>query len=470
MKRVSLFLILFFVSRTILLGQIDSSTVMSPEVFLHLVKTNHPMVRKANIKVEIADRKFSAEIGNFDPVISSDLSQKYFEQSEYYKLFGAEMKIPAWFGIEVYSGFDLNAGDYLNPERSLPENGLLYAGVSIPVGRDLFIDYRMFEFKKADLYVEASTFERQLLLNELLLDASMAYWNWYKAYNAMQIYEAAFQTASERYLAVKNSALAGDRPFIDTVEAGIHMQNRYLGFINSKTDFENKGKLVSTFLWADGFIPLEMSDQIFPVHFESTTLNEPAFLSIKEKDSLLTHHPKMLMIQNKMDYLTLEKKYRQEQLKPQLDLKYNFIAEPINGTGASTVSWNNYTWGFEFSSPLFYQQQRNELKETKLKMEDILMTESMLQTELALNQFTAKNNWQNSADQVVVWQTVAQHYTDLFQAEFQLFSMGESSLFMVNSREMDMINSKLKLIEYTAQNQISEIYHYYSLAILHQQL
>ncbi len=466
MKRSSLILI-FFTCQFVLFGQTDSSVVMTPETFLQLVKTNHPMVRKANIKVEIAEKQFAAEKGNFDPVLSSSLSQKYFEQSEYYQLFGAQMKIPAWFGIEVYSGYDFNAGDYLNPERTLPQNGLMYAGVSIPVGRDLFIDYRMFEFKKADLYAQASSYEKQMLLNELLLDASVAYWNWYNAYNAMLIYESAFNTASARYMAVKNSALAGDRPFIDTVEAGIHMQNRYLGFINSKTDFENKGKLVSTFLWTDGFIPLEMSDQIFPVHFETTPLNEPAFLSIKEKDSLLMHHPKMLMVQNKMDYLTLEKKYRQEQLKPQLDLKYNFITEPVNGASANSVSWNNYTWGFEFSSPLFYQQQRNELKETKLKMEDMMMTESMLHTELALNQFTAGNNCKNSADQVTVWQNVTANYTALFQAETQLFSIGESSLFMVNSREMDMINSKLKLIEYTAQNQISEIYHYYSLAILH---
>lgn len=470
MKRSSLVLIVFFVGLSTVFSQKDSSVIMTPETFLHLVKDNHPMVRKADIKVEIAEKQLASEKGNFDPVLSSNLSQKYFEQSEYYKLFGAQMKVPAWFGIEVYSGFDFNTGDYLNPERTLPQNGLMYAGVSIPVGRDLFIDYRMFEFKKADLYAEASTYEKQLLLNELLLDASVAYWNWYKAYNAMLIYDAAYQTASARYMAVKNAALAGDRPYIDTVEAGIHMQNRYLGFINSKTDFENKGKLVSTFLWTDGFIPLEMSNQIFPVHYESTPLNEPVFLSIKEKDSLLMHHPKMLMVQNKMDYLTLEKKYRQEQLKPQLDLKYNFITEPVSGSTASSLSLNNYVWGFEFSSPLFYQQQRNELKETKLKMEDVMMTESLLHTELAMKQFTAGNNWQNSADQVTVWKNVTAHYTTLFQAESQLFTMGESSLFMVNSREMDMINSKLKLIEYAAQNQISEIYHAYSLAILHQQL
>ncbi|MBK9192314.1 MAG: TolC family protein [Crocinitomicaceae bacterium] len=239
MKRSSLILI-FFTCQFVLFGQTDSSVVMTPETFLQLVKTNHPMVRKANIKVEIAEKQFAAEKGNFDPVLSSSLSQKYFEQSEYYQLFGAQMKIPAWFGIEVYSGYDFNAGDYLNPERTLPQNGLMYAGVSIPVGRDLFIDYRMFEFKKADLYAQASSYEKQMLLNELLLDASVAYWNWYNAYNAMLIYESAFNTASARYMAVKNSALAGDRPFIDTVEAGIHMQNRYLGFINSKTDFENK--------------------------------------------------------------------------------------------------------------------------------------------------------------------------------------------------------------------------------------
>lgn len=469
MKKNKFITILLISFQLIVFSQQDSSVLMSPQDFLSLVKSNHPMVRKADLKVEIAEKTFNAERGNFDPEISSNLAQKYFEGSEYYNLFGAQLKIPAWFGIEVYSGFDMNSGEYINPERTLPDNGLMYAGISIPIGRDLFIDYRMYEFKKADLYLQSSAFERQLLLNELLLDAAKAYWKWFKSYNALRVYERAYSTAFERFNAVKNAALAGDRPYIDTVEANIHVQNRYLGLINARNEFEITGKYLSTFLWVEGFIPLEMSANIRPPFYETTDAKIFAPVSLKESDSLISSHPKLLMVENKMSYLELEKRYRQEQIKPQLDLKYNFLTEPI-GSGNANLSTNNYAFGFEFSSSIFLAEERNNLKVTKLKMEDMALNESLLLNDLSAAIFEANNNWRNSADQVVLWNSVTQNYNTLFEAEATMFNTGESSLFMVNSREMDMINSNLKLIEYIANNHLSSIYTYYSLSILHLQI
>ncbi|MBK8927945.1 MAG: TolC family protein [Crocinitomicaceae bacterium] len=446
-------------------ANIDSNMVMHFEDYIGIIKNHHPMARRAELKVEIAERQYASAKGSFDPEINSSMSQKIYEGTEYYKLFGTSLKVPAWFGIEVYTGIDMSAGTYLNPERNLPENGLYYAGISLPLGQDLFIDYRMFELKKADIYLQASIYEKQVLMNELLMDASVVYWNWFKAYNALKVYEEIYATASIRFDAIKKSALGGDRPFIDTVEAHINLQNRYMGMLTARNDYENKTKQAATYLWAEGIVPLEITEKLSPPFYENikVCLFEPDAMSAG--DSLILNHPKIKMNDNKLDYLALEKRYRQEQLKPQIDLKYNFITEPFSA-GTSSASFNNYTWGFEFSTPIFLMDERNALKVTKLQMEDNMLAGSLLLADLTYKNFMAANNWKNSADQLIVWQGVAKNYLELFEAEMALFNAGESSIFMINSREMDRINALLKWIDLIVQNQLAAQQYDYSLGLM----
>lgn len=467
MKRIlkySLLLIVFLINQ-LSFAINDSMMVMGYEDYIGMIKNHHPMARRAELKVEIAERQYASAKGSFDPQINSSMSQKIYENTEYYKIFGTSLKVPAWFGIEVYTGIDMSAGTYLNPERNLPDNGLYYAGISLPLGQDLFIDYRMFELKKADIYLQAGLYEKQLLMNELLMDASVVYWNWFKAYNALRVYEEIYATASIRFEAIKKSALGGDRPFIDTVEAHINLQNRYMAMLTASNDYDNKTKQAATFLWAEGMVPLEITEKLCPPFYENmkVVLYEPNVISLG--DSLILNHPKIKMNDNKLDYLALEKRYRQEQLKPQIDLKYNFITEPLSA-GTSSASFNNYTWGFEISTPIFLMNERNALKVTKLQMEDNLLAGSMLLADLTYKNYMAANNWKNSADQLMLWQGVAKNYLALFEAEMALFNSGESSIFMINSREMDRINALLKWIDLIVQNQVAVQQYEYSLGIM----
>ena len=48
-----------------------------------------------------------------------------------------------------------------------------------------------------------------------------------------------------------------------------------------------------------------------------------------------------------------------------------------------------------------------------------------------------------------------ENYRRLFKAEEQKFDNGESSLFLVNSREQAYINARIKLAEIVAKNKMS---------------
>ncbi|MFN5912200.1 MAG: hypothetical protein ACK45H_12750, partial [Bacteroidota bacterium] len=56
----------------------------------------------------------------------------------------------------------------------------------------------------------------------------------------------------------------------------------------------------------------------------------------------------------------------------------------------------------------------------------------------------------------------------LLEGEQNMFDNGESSLFMINTREMTAITSELKVIETKAKNQKAKLHYLHSLGLLAQ--
>ena len=59
------------------------------------------------------------------------------------------LKIPIWSGIELNSGIYKNSGSFINPEDYVQSEHLWYTGITIPIGKNLLIDSRVAEIKKA---------------------------------------------------------------------------------------------------------------------------------------------------------------------------------------------------------------------------------------------------------------------------------------------------------------------------------
>src|SRR5690554_4201729 len=134
------FVALFFVLGFKLNAQMEVQ--ISFENYIQRVKKHHPLARQANLQTELGEAKVRSSRGAFDPKIKGDLSQKYFDEKKYYSLLDGGLVVPTWFGVELKAGHERNEGVYLNPENNNPEDGLYYAGVSIPLARGLFMDDR----------------------------------------------------------------------------------------------------------------------------------------------------------------------------------------------------------------------------------------------------------------------------------------------------------------------------------------
>jgi outer membrane protein TolC len=447
-------------------SQSDSLSVLSFEGFMEIVRTFHPIANQANLQIEKGDAYLLKSKGGFDPILQGEASQKYFDGSKYYSILNGNLQIPTWFGIQLQSGYEITEGSRLNPQRYTPDDGLWYAGISVPLGKGLFIDQRRADLKQAKIYQQSTLIEQRRIINELLYEAGKSYFDWFKSFNKIKVYKEALTLAEVRFDQVANSVVFGDKPALDTIEAGIQVQTRKFQVEQALLEYNNSKELLSVYLWGENFIPLELSDKAIPPSREETTPIPFDNTYLVDLDSLKAQHPDILSYQYKIDFKRVDYRLNKENLKPKLDLKYNALSEPINGNPFNQYSINNYTWGTQLVFPIFVRKARGEVKLADIQLQEM---ENDIQFKTEFVEYKSKmaaNSWRTTYEQILIFDRTLSDYQILVKGEQQLFDNGESSLFLVNYRETSYIDAQVKFIDALTENLKSRLTMGFVLGIL----
>ena len=420
----------------------QNTTAFSFNEFLGYVKKYHPLVKQADLKLNEAQANLMLARGAFDPKIEVDYSEKQFKDKNYYSVLNSSFKIPTWYGIELKAGFDNAEGIYINPENTLPNTGITSLGISVPVGQGLFINQRMADIKKAKIAQNLNRAERNLQAIEVLYDASISYANWKRSFEEVKLYENYLKNALTRYKGVSELIIQGDKPAIDSVEAGIAVTTRRLNLEDAQLKYTKARLELSNYLWYENNLPLELKEELQPEKTLSITIKET--LQINELSSFsLDNHPKIKALDAKIDLLKVEKQLKANALLPKLDLSYNYLSEP---SAVEQYRMEDYKIGLNFSIPIFLRKERAGLKLAKLKIQDT-------QLSLQFERKSLENKLKSQQQEIISLQKqqaynaeLVQNYNQLLTAEDRLFGMGESSLFLINSRENTLVSSQLNAI------------------------
>jgi len=415
--------------------------ILSFEEYLDYVKQYHPLLKQANLRINEGEATLLKARGGFDPKIEVDYDRKKFKSIEYFDQLNATFKIPTWYGIEFKANFEENTGVFLNPNLTVPEGGLYSAGVTFSLAQGLLINERMAMLKKARFFKEQTKAERNLLVNELLFEASKAYFEWLEASNEQNIYESFLKNARQRFLATKRSVMVGDKAAIDSVEAKITVLNRQLSSEAANLKKRKAALKVSNYLWLDN-IPLEIKKDVEPSTPTIIVLRSSLELEGITNNPNLVSHPKLRSLAYKIDGLKVDRFLKKNKLLPKVDLVYNFLSTDYDQL--NTFNTANYKAMLNLSFPLFLRKERGDLKLATLKLQDARFEQ--VSTTLAIqNKIQAVNTEISSLEtQNDLVSIVVRDYETLVKAEERKFSLGESSLFLINSRERSLINVQLK--------------------------
>lgn len=441
MKSRLFYIFIFICSSMNLFGQ-NNPTEFTYNEFLGYVKKYHPLVKQADLKLNEAQANLMQARGAFDPKIEVDFNEKQFKDNQYYSILNSSFKIPTWYGIELKAGFDNSEGIYVNPENTLPNSGLTSFGISVPVGQGLFINQRMADIRKAKIAQNLNAAERNLQAIDVLYEASVSYANWKRAFEEVKLYENYLVNASNRYKGIEKLISEGDKPAIDSIEAGIVVKTRLLNLEDAKLKLIKAKLELSNYLWLENNVPLELKDDLTPEITLSKTIKE--VLQINELNPIdLNNHPKIKALDAKIAMQKVDRKLKANAILPKLDLSYNYLSEP---SYIDNYRFEDYKIGVNFSFPIFLRKERGSLKLADLKIQD---SEFGLQLERKNleNKIKAQQQEITSLEKQREYiRKLIQDYNTLLNAEDRLFEMGESSLFVINSRENTLVSSQINEI------------------------
>jgi outer membrane protein TolC len=422
----------------------QDSLKLSHQEFLNIVKNYHPLAFKYQLQSKIANAEITKARGNFDPVIAGKLGEKNIDGTKYYEQKNIELGIPTWYGIEITGSYNYLDGEKIN--NSDTRGGLYQFGVTIPLAKNLLYDKRRAMLDQTKFGLKMTEAEQTVLTNELLLDAENTFWEWVKNYEIYKLQRSAVEINKERLILTKKTYQYGERPAIDTVEVLSQLQNFELRERDAYLNFVKSTQELQMFLWKDQQELYEISQLIFP----SSSLDEHSgysdyeFLVQNVQSRQVQNHASLEYYLQKQNILESERRLKWQSFLPKLDFTYNFFNKENYKPDYLPLFDNNFQYGLKLEIPIFLRQARADYEIAKFKISQNQQDFQFKTREISTKIETYKNEVNNYFTQIDISTKNLNNYQKLMNAEETRFSNGESSLFLINSRENKLLEAKEK--------------------------
>ena len=439
-------LMLFLLISASVFSQENVTSIMTLSEYLGYVKSFHPIVKQANLVINESEAKLLKARGAFDPKIEVDFDKKEFKNKKYYNKLNAAFKIPTYYGLEFKANFENNDGVFLNPEANLPTDGLYSAGVSASLLKGLLINKRMASLKQAKLFLNQAKEDQQIVVNNILYNASLSYFTWLKNYNEQRVYKEFLENAITRFKLTKRAFFEGEKPAIDTTEAKITLDTRKLNLEKARIKLVKSSLELSNFLWLNDNTPVELQDNILPDINTFNSIDATFNIALFNNENFdINKHPKIRSLEFKIKSLDVNRRFKMNNLLPNLDVQYNFLTQNINQI--NTLNMQDYKASIKFKLPLFLRKERGDLKLANVKLNDKKYENEVAKLTIKNKVSGIQQELESYILQNDLTANIVKDYTTLLKAEDRKFFLGESSLFLVNYREVKLIEAKLKAIK-----------------------
>ncbi len=436
---------------------LDSAySILSLRTYLSEIIAENPSARNADLLSSQAAAQILGTRGAFDPKLYSDWEQKNFGGSNYYTLSESGVKVKAQWGMEFKAAYQIARGSFLDPATVLGGGSQSILGFTLPLLNGLTFDANRAGLRLALLDRDGLVAERRLQLNDLLYQSGIAYLNWSVAFQQLRVTEQALQAALIRFKSIRESYFQGDKPGVDTLETYILYQTRVLDINEAQLAFQNAVLGVQALQWRAG----RSSINDFQWNYRPETVYQAVPLAALPLDSFVQRldliNPELRNLVINLQQLQVEKRLAVEQFKPRLDVSYNLLGRGFNPNvpegskqppGIFQSPLQNYKWGVNFSFPLLLRKERGKAQLVDIKQQMVQNKLSQKKVDIENKVRNYYNQLENARKQVDLSSSIVNNTNGLLRAELRKFELGESSIFLINTREQKLFETQLKLIK-----------------------
>jgi len=437
--------------------QLPKRSILSFSEYKKVLQQNHPVLGQANIMVDNAQQEILRARGGFDPKLSLGKDNKNFESKQYYDYRNIKIDIPTWLGVDVVAGYNNNSGLFTNDEVTLGNSYFL--GGKFSLTQSLYMNKRRATLEKAKLLRTAADEERKLIINQLYFQAYSTYFTWLNEFLKYKTFNDIYNLNLSRYDLVRNTWKLGKIPAIDTTEALSQLQQFKLFRNQSYINWIEAGIELSQHVWDSSLYVRLVQAEVMPdsMSISELTVNDSLY---SYWNAFAANHPLLSINDLKQEQLRIQQKLAYQQLLPDVNLGGYKINRAANSILSTQDLNSNYQFNIGLDVPLRLSQGRAEVSLNKNRLLQTQLKRDYDQRKIE-NQILYQLNEINIAkSQISLYDQYLSNILKLYRAENTKYTLGSSTIFLINSRENKLLDIRLNrlenLIKY--QNAILKLY------------
>lgn len=385
--------------------------------------------QQANLRVYQAEAKLLSARAAFDPQLSVLDRGKDAGAGTGYRYQEADVRLPLMGGLALNATGQWGGGPWLNPESKLPLSGLAGLGLTVPLGPQLWFSESQQKVNVAKRAVDVAEAELRVVAQEVSKEAVQRFVAWSVAYREREAYAASLGRLENQLDQIRASFYLGASARKDTLELfayRVMRQNQYLEALQSEH---------AALQDMQSFLGPEGANRTW----QAMDFNAPIYGQIAAvSDRPLDQVPKRQLWDAKQKQATTQLRFERMQRwnAPYVSLNGWQYADSFNPYGSS--------WKVTWDLPGWNRKNRSERQLATLYLQEMNLGQSFFDQEAQNRHVQWSQQWPTSVVNVQTMYTQAATYRELWELEEQSFSLGYSSVFMKNQREVAYLDALVK--------------------------
>ena len=413
------------------------------EAVLASVEKHYPPLRVALLEQPISEADYLAAQGRFDLVLKSSFETNSFGfyESQRYAL-SMEQPTALW-GSSFFSGYQLAAGAFPSYDGKYQTNGLgeYNAGMRVPLFRDRAIDSRRADLRKTGLNRRLAdlTVQQQRLV--ILQAATARYWNWVAAGRRFAVAQSILDMAVEREKILETAVEHGQLPRFEVLDNKRIIEQRRSQFVAARRGIEQSSFDLSLFYRdAQGQPSIATPAQL------PTAFPRPANIDDQQLDrdiaQALDRRPELARLSTQQDQVRIDQKLAENRRLPGLDFILSYDREL--GERRVPRGPNELRAGVIFELPLQRRTATGQAVAARTRATQIDHRLQFQREQVSVEVRDAVSAVRAAFEGANVLEAEVKATREVEDAERIRYDLGESTLFVLNQRELQTADAQVR--------------------------
>lgn len=418
------------------------------------VKNTFPILLSLEQEITAAEGEQRSALGEFDlkwKTKSTFMNAGYYRNQRIESV--VEKPTSIW-GMNVYGGYREGDGKFAvyDGKYETTPGGEVHMGFGLPLLRDREIDQRRASLKNAELGIDLASMEVEIKKIQIALKSADKYWSWVAYGLKEKIAADLLETAKSRIKGLKERVRVGDVAEIELKD-------------NERTVLQREAQLVkATRALQSGQIELSLylRDQTGSAILPNKNrlpekISHPKPVSFVIDDLVKEaqeRRPEIRALKIQRDKLRVDNKLSDNQLNPKLDL-FMEVSKDV-GSGNNTKEPTELESGVLLEIPLQRRKAEGKIISNDAKIKKINQEIEFYTSRIKADIQDAISALENAQRQSEIVKEELKIAKEVEAGERDKFMAGESTILVVNLRELATADTAVKYVDSLSEYKVAE--------------